>query len=176
MPIVHHVKKSRKAYKRAGKVLIKKGQEYWWWTTRRTVGKKWVKTIHRSSTKPRQSQLVSSPFQRTILGIQEDLETLSGSAQEVQASIEYAITEIESLKDETDTALENIPEALRESPTGELLQQRIDGLEGWASSLQEVIDGIENEFDEEEMEIAYDHSPALDALKAAAIGAFQGID
>jgi predicted Holliday junction resolvase-like endonuclease len=46
--------------------------------------------------------------------------------------------DMESLKEETESSLENMPESLQSSPTGELLQERIDALGSAISELENI--------------------------------------
>ena len=50
------------------------------------------------------------------------------------------VSELEDLRDETQDRLDNMPENLQYSPTGELLQERIDALDNAISDLENVDD------------------------------------
>lgn len=48
--------------------------------------------------------------------------------------------DVEELKDEMETALENMPESLQYSERGERMQERIDLLDTWLMNLNEMAD------------------------------------
>ena len=127
------------------KVIIPKGATYYKWTFRHGG-------TRRSLTRPKPSQLTQSPFLQTVYGWDENpIECNEDStAQEVQAAIDERVSEIEELRDETQGSLENMPDSLQYGPTGELLQERIDALEGMITDLEGIyID--EDSFDFEEV-------------------------
>lgn len=119
-------------------VFIEKGQSYWWWQFKN--GPKRL-----SKTKPKRSQLTQSNYLSQLY----DLEDRIGSAEasdpdELQALVEELTADLENLKEETEGSLENMPENLQSSPTGELLQERIDALDNAISELE----GIDLEYEE----------------------------
>lgn len=123
MPRVHTVKKARKDYKEHG---IKKGETYYWWKFR--YGGKRV-----SKTYPRRSQLTQSGFLSQLYDLQDRIASASAEctdAESLQSFVDDIKGEIENLKDECESNLDNMPEHLKEtSSSGELLTQRIEGLE-----------------------------------------------
>ena len=80
--------------------------------------------------------------------MQEEIEDWSGDSFEEFESLKDDITsQVDDLRSETQDSLDNMPENLQYSPTGELLQERIDALDGVESEL----DCIEEfDFDDEE--------------------------
>lgn len=141
MPRVHTVKKARKNYPNEG---IQKGDTYYWWEFR-------YGGLHRSKTYPKPAQLTQSPFLQEYYSIQEDLEGLSAdSAEDLKTQVEEIVSRLENLRDEAQGSLDNMPEGLQQGDTGQLLQERVDGLDGWASDLEGV--DLDFEFDEEEPE------------------------
>lgn len=138
MPRVTFVKAARK-----DNPVCKKGESYYWWKFR-YGGKRY------SLTRPRQSQLTQSAYYGTIYSIQEMIEDWSGddslSFEGLVEDVRDAVTE---LRDETQDSLYNMPDQLQYSPTGELLQERIDALDNVECEL-DCID--EFEFDEEEFD------------------------
>lgn len=50
--------------------------------------------------------------------------------------------DVEELKDEMETALENMPESLQYSERGERMQERIDLLDTWLMNLNEMADEV----------------------------------
>lgn len=60
------------------------------------------------------------------------------------------VTALEEIKDEVECSLDNIPENLKEAPTGELLQNRLDQLEEAIEALNDIdADSIRSEAEEE---------------------------
>ncbi len=144
MPRVHK-QKARKDYPKEG---IKKGDAYYKWSIKTGP----VSGISfRSKTPPKPSPLTLSPFLQEYYGIQEDLENLSAdTAENLESQVQEIIGRIENLRDETQGSLDNMPEGLQQGDTGQLLQERIDGLENWQSDLEGV--SLDFDFDEEEPE------------------------
>jgi len=138
MPRVTHVKAARK-----DNPVCKKGESYFWWKFR-YGGKRY------SLTRPRQSQLTQSAYFSTVYGMQEGIEDCEVNDADDFESLKDDITsQVDDLRDETQGSLDNMPESLTYSPTGELLQERIDALEG----IESEIDCIEEfQFDEEDDE------------------------
>jgi hypothetical protein len=138
MPRVTFVKAARK-----DNPVAKKGESYYWWKFR-YGGKRF------SLTRPRQSQLTRSAYFGTVYGMQEGIEDCAVDNVDDFESLKDDITsQVDDLRDETQGSLDNMPDSLQYSPTGELLQERIDALEG----IESEIDCIEEfDFDEEEYE------------------------
>lgn len=128
MAKAHFVKKARK-----DNPAVQKGEPYYWWSFR--FGGK-----HFSATPPRRSQLTSSPFLSQLYGIEEELEEARGLGTEadLEQLVEEIVALIDGLMEETETSLSNMPDNLQQGPTGELLQERIDGLEAWKDELEAV--------------------------------------
>ena len=121
MPRVHFVKKARKDHPGG----IKKGDSYYHWKFR-------YSSIRRSKARPRPSQLTQSAFLGQWYEVQEEIEATS-------ESIEVAIETAEELLETCQESLDNMPYHLQDSSSsGELLQERIDGLEDWLSEAQGV--------------------------------------
>lgn len=144
MPRVHTVKKAQKDYKEHG---IKKGETYYWWKFR--YGGKRV-----SKTYPRRSQLTQSGFLSQLYDLQDRIASASTEcvdADSLQSFVDDIKNEIENLRDECQNNLDNMPEHLQETSTsGELLTQRIEGLEEAESEL-DSIDCDYEEPDEKEL-------------------------
>jgi hypothetical protein len=158
MPRVHHVKKARKDHGEN----IKKGDSYYWWKF--NYGPK-VK----SKTYPRRSQLTRSDFLGTYYDIQDGFEPTPDS---IIDDLSNLIDDVSNLRDETQERFDNMPENLQEtSSSGEMLQERIDGLEGWISDLESIdADSWEENFkanlegNETEDEIEEKRQEAFDEL------------
>jgi hypothetical protein len=135
MPRVHHVKKARK-----DNPVCKAGESYYWWKFR-YGGKRY------SLTRPRPSQLTNSPYFGSIRSLVEKIEdTTVTDADQLNELKEEVRDELESIQSECQDSLDNMPDSLQYSPTGELLQERIDACDSAISDF----DSIEDEFDFEE--------------------------
>ncbi len=131
MPQVHFVKKARKDNKEHE---IKKGDSYYWWAFMR--GGKYY-----SKTHPKKSQLTRSSFFSELYSIQENIESWKPEEikkEDMEGMIEDIISSFEDLKSNTEESLSNMPESLQQGPTGELLQERIDGVDEIISELQSI--------------------------------------
>jgi len=153
MARAHFVAKARKAHKEIG---VKKGESYWWWKFR-------FGGIHKSVTKPKASQLTQSAFLSTYYDLQEQVSDLRGNDLESLEDAVIAIKDdIESLRDETQDSLDNMPEQLQDGDTGQLLQERIDGLEEWADSLDSLDYDLDQSEDDVRDEVKDDMEQELD--------------
>ena len=128
------VKAARKDYPEAG---IKKGDSYYWWKFN------FSKVVHRSKLPPSRSQLTQSEFLSSVYDIEDRLSDLSKNQvltiEDVQSEIEDIVSELETLRDETQEKLDAMPEQLQDtSSSGELLQSRVENLEGMINDLEAV--------------------------------------
>jgi hypothetical protein len=129
--------KANKDYPNEG---IKRGDTYYKWSLRFSrYGKG---TTYRSKTYPKASQLTSSAFMQSVYQAQEQLagiglsENLDDSPDDIKSEIESVISDLESLRDETDEKFNNMPEGLQQGDTGQLLEERVENLDSWISDLQ----------------------------------------
>ena len=160
MPRIHHVKKAAK-----DNSVCKKGESYYWWCTRITSGKSYIKRKHLSKNPPRQSQLTSSPFLQSLLAIQENIsDAKPQSLGELLEMRDDWVNDINELRDETQEKLDNMPDGLRESDSGQVLQERVDALESWASDIENA--DIPNEEDVDAVS-PDDDDPIADAIQTA---------
>jgi hypothetical protein len=135
VPRVHYVKSARK-----DNPVCKKGESYYWWKFR-YGGKRY------SLKPPRPSQLTNSPYYGGIRSLVEQIEdTTVTDSDQLNALKEEVRDRLEELQSECQDSLDNMPDALQYSPTGELLQERVDACDSAMSDL----DSIEEEFDFEE--------------------------
>lgn len=130
MTKVHAVKHAQKDYPQ---YEIKKGEPYYWWQF--AFGPKRF-----SKTQPTRSQLTQSSFLKSLYDLQDRIGKLSAeTTEELDAFLEEIRGDIEGMKDEVEGSLENMPEHLRESSSsGQLLQERMEGLESWISDLDQI--------------------------------------
>lgn len=136
MPRVHHVKKARK-----DNPAVKRGESYYWWK-HRYGGKRY------SVTRPRPSQLTQSAYYSQVRSLVEQIEDTTISDNDDFTSLrDDIVSEIESLGSECQDSRDNMPESLQDSPTGELLQERVDACENAQSELEGI-----DEFDDDEPE------------------------
>ena len=143
MTRAHFVQSARK-----DNPVAKRGESYYWWKFR-YGGKRY------SKTKPKQSQLTQSEFWSAVYSLQESL-IEPDDMDACEASIEEAKGELENLRDETQSKLENMPQGLQDGDTGQLLQERIDALEEAINTLESVDTG----FDEPEEDADADGAEA----------------
>lgn len=122
--------------------VAKKGESYWWW--KHMVGGRGGPKCY-SKTKPRPSQLTQSEFGSRWLEIVERLEDLDPSSEDMASlgnTRDELVSVLNDLADETEGKLDNLPDGLRDGPTGELLQARADAAREWADNLEQVdLDG-----------------------------------
>jgi hypothetical protein len=125
---------ARKDYPDIG---VKKGDTYYKWRIRTQRGGQEFK----SKTYPRASQLTNSEYKSAAHQINEGLEdTLHGAEamEDLREARDEAVSAAESLRDEQQEKLDNMPEQLQSSETGELLQNRIDALEAFIEELNNL--------------------------------------
>lgn len=135
MARAHFVKKARKAQPEHG---IKVGDSYYWWEFR--YGGK-----HVSKTAPRQSQLTQSDYLSRVYSMLEYIEDMN-TETDFESAKDELLNLAEELRDEQDEKLNNMPDQLQDSETGELLRERYDALENFHTEL----DNIEIDIDEED--------------------------
>ena len=126
MARAHFVKKAQK-----DNPVVKAGESYWWWKFR-YGGKRF------SKERPRPSQLTGSGFLTQVYEIQEEIEdTKPESREDLRGLAEDWASRLRDIAGEQKESRENMPEALQDGPTGELLQER-------ASSVEEMADELDN--------------------------------
>ncbi len=170
MPRVTHVLKARK-----DNPVAKKGESYYWWKFR-YGGKRY------SLTPPRSSQLTQSEFLGAMylaLEIIEDFEmsdeqlaTWASSpdpsdwTDDLANAVREAAEMIRDAGEQANENRDNMPEALQDGPTGEMLQERYDSTQDMADELESKADDIEgwDEVDPDEE----DHGEPWDDLKMEA--------
>lgn len=119
-------------------ILINKGESYYTWSF--MYGGTFF-----SKTAPRPSQLTQSEFSSQYYAMQESIEDFTPEdAESFKEFVENLISEMETLRDECQDKLDNMPESLQCAPSGELLQERIDEMDNLISELE----GIECEYEE----------------------------
>lgn len=134
MPKVQHVK-ARKDYPEVG---VKKGDMYYTWNL--ITGPRSSRT-YRQLTPPKRSQLTTSSFLQTVYDIEDDLGSLNNLDD-----IDDIVERLRGLASDEEEKLNNMPEGLQQSSTGEKLTSRVEG----CNSAADELEGIDTEFDEEE--------------------------
>lgn len=165
MPRVHHVKKALKDNR-----VCKKGEEYFWWVNK-TGLRSSVKRM--SKTRPKPSQLTTSEFLSEYYSVQEDMqEAQPQSVEDLQSLRDEWAERIREIGEGCRERFENMPEGLQQGDTGQLLEQRADGMESWANDLE----GIDLDFDEDEVGEGEKKETALDEFLAEKLDDISGCD
>lgn len=133
-----------KAYPADG---IAKGDVYYHWKIKMAYGG----LVRRSKTYPRRSQLTLSDF----LGQAYDLDD-AVSAAESPDDLDSLADDVRALGEEQADKLSNMPDGLQSGSTGELLQERADQCEEWATEIdnardawREALDALEEGDDDD---------------------------
>lgn len=78
----------------------------------------------------KRSETTSSDYLSQLYDLQDDF------AIDDEVSVEDLIAELENLRDEQQEKLDNMPEQFQEADTGQLIQERIDSIEGAIDTLE----------------------------------------
>jgi hypothetical protein len=164
MARVTHVKHANKDYPNNG---IVKGQEYWW--TKHAYGPKLFFT-----SPPKQSQLTQSEFLSQAYDLEERIGSLDAkdfeTLEDLKSEVESIVDDIRALGEEQQEHHDNMPEGLQDGDIGQLLEQRSESMEDWASSLESEAESLDDDDDEE----SDDKDKSLKDRIAEAIEAVQG--
>lgn len=129
MPRVTFVKKARK-----DNPACKKGESYYWWAMM-SGGRYGPKRY--SKTMPKPSQLTNSEFLGAFGDIEDEIGSLAAD-DSLESSVADIAQRIRELGEEQSNKKDNMPDALQEAATGELLQERADKCEEIASELEDI--------------------------------------
>jgi hypothetical protein len=125
MARAHFVKKAAKK-----NPVAKKGEPYYWWAFR--FGGK-----HYRKTPPRRSQLTQSAFLSSLYELEDDMAAATPTnVSDLQMAIEDWILTLETMRDDCQGSLDNMPEGLQQGDTGQRLQDRIDSCDSWISEME----------------------------------------
>jgi hypothetical protein len=138
MAKAHFVKAARK-----DNPVAKKGESYWWWKPM-IGGRGAAKRF--SKERPLPLQLTNSEFLSRFYGIEEQI----GEAKDAD-TLEGLATEIEELGNEQNEKLDNMPEALRDGDTGQMLQERYDGCSEWVGEVSRIAEELRSKLEEREV-------------------------
>ena len=156
MPKVNFVKAAAKDNR-----VAKKGENYYWWKFR--FGGKYL-----SKTPPRPSQLTQSDFLSRQMELEERIGQLGENAdtfEGLRADVEGICDEIRMLGEEQEEKLNNMPDSLQQSPTGELLEGRSSACEDWVGELEEVDLEKEEPTEEDAKEALEIEEPTIDTVE-----------
>jgi hypothetical protein len=141
MPKVFRVESARKSPGKCSRCgeEIAAGSPYVWWQFRFRG-----KTVRcgKAECGPKPADLTSSEYQKAIYALHDNYKFEGATLDDLESERDNAVSDIESLRDETQEKLDNMPEGLQQGNSGTLLQERVDALESAVSDLENV------EFDE----------------------------
>jgi hypothetical protein len=175
---LYFVKKARKAYRKEG---IKKGQPYFWF--RFCTGGMWG-PIHRSPTKPRRSALTRSAFQGALWDAEDAVAEALRKFQNCEIDAECLACDLESaagtvreLGEEAASNRDNMPEALQDSDTGQLLEARAEACARIAEELESAATTVRS-YDpaDDEVEQLKDGEPMPNETADSLVSEVEGID
>lgn len=101
---------------------------------------------------PRPSELTQSKMSGVYSAVEsvEDViaDVRAGKADpfDLASALQTASEEVESVRDEYQESLDNMPEPLQQGPTGEEIQEKVDALDSFASNLSDAGSDIESEW------------------------------
>jgi chromosome segregation ATPase len=124
---------------------IKPGEKYYEWSFRYGG----THRQHESHGRPKNSQLTQSKMSGVYAAI-ESCEDALGSAEtkeDIESAVEDCVSEIESVRDEYQESLDNMPDGLRDANTE--IPDKIEALESFASELGDAKDSLEGDIEEE---------------------------
>lgn len=114
--------------------MVKKGEKYYTWQLH-------GRSPQISKTYPKRQQLTSSDFLIQVYDLEDELSDISSDVSDkdgLEAFVEEFVQKIRDLASEQEDKRNNMPEGLQDSSVGELLQNRADSLEEWASNIESV--------------------------------------
>lgn len=136
-------------------ILINVGDSYWTWCF-------YGGNPIYSKTKPKQSQLTQNWFKSQLYEIIEKTEEYEANEpDDIESLKDELLSDVESLRDETQEHLDNMPEQLHESDSGQILQDRIDNLDEIMSTLENIDTDFNSEIDREDYESDEEYEDAL---------------
>lgn len=128
-------RKARKDYPAQG---IAKGEEYFYWKIKLARGG----MVRRSKTYPKPSQLNLG-----FAGQAGDLGESIDAADSVDG-LRSVAEEIRSLGEEQQEKFDNMPDGLQQGDTGQLLEERANQCEEWASGIDQACDEYDSKLEE----------------------------
>lgn len=115
---------------------------------------------HAACGRPRPSELTSSKLSGVYAAVESAEDALNALGKEdTPADIAQILNdcagEVESVKDEYQESLDNMPEPLQQGPTGQDMQEKIESLETFHNVLTDKasdLEGLEKDDDDEDQE------------------------
>ena len=127
-------------------ILINVGESYYTWCF-------YGGQPQYSKERPRPSQLTQNWFKQELYSIQEKIEDFDPEdVEDVATFIDEIKDDAESLRDECQEHLDNMPEQLQDSDSGQTLQERIENLDNAVSELDNIDSEFESEIEREDEE------------------------
>lgn len=130
-------------------IVVNKGQEYYAWSL---FGESKERI---SVTCPNRNQLTNNEFKLGYYAVEDrigDLFSQDFLESSIDDEVNEIVSDIESLKDNAQESLDNMPEQLQEGETGQMLQSRVESLEEWSSNIEAVDLSIDIDIEDEESE------------------------
>lgn len=128
-------------------IPIKPGESYYYFFKRFSRMARAPKSIRCMQHRPRQSELTTSKLS-TVYAAQEAAEDSIAVAEEpddIAQALRDCAQGVEDCRDEYQESLDNMPEGLQQGSTGEEIQEKIDALDTYASSLEDAASEIDGE-------------------------------
>lgn len=157
----------KKARKDVAGTDIKKGESYWWWQFA-------YSPKSYSKEAPKQSQLTRSAFKVQMYDIGDRISAVGTECDDFEGEVSDIVDELQGLRDECEEKLQNMPEQLQESNSGEILQGRMDSLEEMISELEEIDCSIDT--DKEEGETEEEYQDRIEERKQEIVDEIQGVE
>lgn len=127
-------------------ILINVGESYYTWCF-------YGGQPQYSKERPRASQLTQNWFKQELYSIQEKIEDFEPEdVEDIATFIDELHSDAESLRDECQEHLDNMPEQLQDSDSGQTLQERIDNLDSVIGDLDNFDSEFESQIEREEDE------------------------
>lgn len=128
-----------------------------------SVGFRGAKSIRCKNHRPKQSELCGSKLSGAYAAIEGVEEALSQATcpNDIAEALESAASEVESVRDEYQDSYDNLGDNFQNGQPGELIQEKIDGLEEFAQTLNDAADEVRDiEFPEAAEQVATPAEPA----------------
>lgn len=127
-------------------ILINVGESYYTWCF-------YGGQPQYSKERPKPSQLTQNWFKQELYSIQEKIEEFEPEdVEDVATFIDEIRDDAESLRDECQEHLDNMPEQLQDSDSGQTLQERIDNLDNVIGDIDNFDYEFESEIEKEDDE------------------------
>jgi hypothetical protein len=128
----------------------KAGQAYYWWRTRMKGAKNGMTRCSLSYPKP--SQLTMSDFWGAVYSLQEEIERAGpyDSVEDLEADRGTWADSARDIGSEQQDKLDNMPQQLQDGDTGQMIAERVEGCEDWATEIEAIDMPDRSNFDEGE--------------------------